>query len=481
MYRQSDFERVFQAPNPKQQVNKYRNPFRVDYARLVHSPAFRRLQGKTQLFPGNESDFFRNRLTHSLEVAQIAKSIALRINYEYKFKGPNQIDPDLVEFAGLAHDLGHPPFGHQGEMALHEKMVDYGGFEGTAQTLRILTKLEKKELEHFFENRPVSGKKFNIENRVGLNLTYRTMAAILKYDNEIPVSCPKEVQKGYYHSESQLVESIKQSVLVNQAKIDGVKFKTVECQIMDIADDIAYSTYDLEDTIKAGFANLFDLTFGKNKVALVESINKNLSKDDLYTGISITQKEITSVLMQLFGDNFIFDDEVIDTLEISDSREKDTVKLELAHSLAKDIANNGYFRTSLSSNLVDRFVNNTEFILNPDEPALSKVKLADEQRIEVETLKRLTYNHQINSSKLKIVEYRGKQIVNFLFETLADYKNKGYDLLPDDYRDLYNHAFEEHSQYRIICDFIAGMTDSYAIAFYGRLTSENPETIFKPL
>ena len=122
----------------------YRSLFRRDLARIVHSHGFRRLDGKTQLFPQYESDFFRNRLSHSLEVAQIAKSIALKINQglDEKYK----IDLDLVELAGFAHDLGHPPFGHQGEEILAECMREHGGFEGNAQTLRLLAKLEKKKM-----------------------------------------------------------------------------------------------------------------------------------------------------------------------------------------------------------------------------------------------------------------------------------------------------------------------------------------------
>src|ERR1044072_2799677 len=114
----------------------HNSEFRRDYARLIHSPAFRRLQGKTQLFPGTESDFFRNRLTHSMEVAQIAKGIALNLNSEEFFRD-NPLNTDLVELAALAHDLGHPPFGHNGEYALDERMREHGGFEGKAQTLPI--------------------------------------------------------------------------------------------------------------------------------------------------------------------------------------------------------------------------------------------------------------------------------------------------------------------------------------------------------
>jgi dGTPase len=146
-YNSGDFGRVVPIPVTAS-PEPYRSDFRRDYARILHSPVFRRLQRKLQLFPADESDFFRNRLTHSLEVAQIAKSIAARLNYQIK-QGPygaiGEIDLDLVELAGLAHDLGHPPFGHTGEQALHNEMRHAGGFEGNAQTLRILSKLEKRQ------------------------------------------------------------------------------------------------------------------------------------------------------------------------------------------------------------------------------------------------------------------------------------------------------------------------------------------------
>ena len=155
----------------------YRTPWRRDLARLIHSPSFRRLQGKTQLYPGTEADFFRNRLTHSLEVAQISKSIAIKLNYDLKqVKEKYYIDPDIVEFAALAHDLGHPPFGHYGEKTLDEEMKDYGGFESNAQTLRIVTKLEKR---HLIPETQLGISKEGKDKRVGLNLTARSIAAIL--------------------------------------------------------------------------------------------------------------------------------------------------------------------------------------------------------------------------------------------------------------------------------------------------------------
>jgi len=138
LYTEGDVRRRLRIPGEGPSGSEpYRTPWRRDYARVIHCPAFRRLQGKTQLFPGSETDFFRNRLTHSLEVAQIAKSIAIRINSTNPFfSRPNfHINTDLVETAALVHDIGHPPFGHNGEKALDECMKKRGGFEGNAQTL----------------------------------------------------------------------------------------------------------------------------------------------------------------------------------------------------------------------------------------------------------------------------------------------------------------------------------------------------------
>ena len=143
MFSPNDFYRFIELPSRAQGAKTdYRTEYSRDYARVLHSPSFRRLQNKTQLFPSQESDFFRNRLTHSLEVSQIAKSIALKLKSENP--GLN-IVPEVCEIAGLVHDIGHPPFGHNGEAALDECMLNCGGFEGNAQTLRVLTRLEKKK------------------------------------------------------------------------------------------------------------------------------------------------------------------------------------------------------------------------------------------------------------------------------------------------------------------------------------------------
>ena len=180
-------------------------------------------------------------MTHSLEVAQIAKAIAAKVNHVHpKFKGRGrEIDLDLVEFAALAHDLGHPPFGHNGEEALDDCMCESGGFEGNAQTLRVLSKLEKRSTLSGEIDNPiiVDG---GSDRRAGLNLTYRSLASVLKYDDEIPrrkqdrKPGTKSPVKGYYYTEADLVSAIKK-----QVGTDKGNFRTVECSIMDTADDIA--------------------------------------------------------------------------------------------------------------------------------------------------------------------------------------------------------------------------------------------------
>jgi dGTPase len=281
LYSAKDADRAAEAS--KSEIDEpYRSPYRRDIARLIHSPSFRRLQGKTQVFPGNDSDFFRNRLSHSLEVAQIAKSLAIKLNATDENFEDQPINPDIVEFAALAHDLGHPPFGHNGEEALDELMSDYGGFEGNAQTLHILAKVEKKEVLEKTSGEFVSINENGVDLRCGLNLTYRTLASVLKYDRCIPSRKVDrrhdEDIKGYYIDEQLLVEKIKEAVL--GISDFGGDFKTIECSIMDISDDIAYSTYDLEDCFKAKFLTPLDLFTLDNEINLrvVQKVRQRIKR-----------------------------------------------------------------------------------------------------------------------------------------------------------------------------------------------------------
>ena len=253
----------------------YRSDYDRDYARVLHSPSFRRLQNKTQLFPGQESDFFRNRLTHSLEVSQIAASIANKLKSENKNL---PVLPEVCEIAGLIHDIGHPPFGHNGESALDECMLNRGGFEGNAQTIRVITRLEKRESPGSTIIQD------NQDCRVGLNLTARVIASCLKYDKMIPpVRQPNsKLVKGYYASEAEIIAKVKSCLVENPLRLNK-PFKTIECSIMDIADDIAYSTYDVEDALKAEFLTPLDIIAADPSI--FNEICKKLKEKD---GIDIT-------------------------------------------------------------------------------------------------------------------------------------------------------------------------------------------------
>lgn len=478
LYSDSDFNREIPLKATKKELS-LRPPFRRDYSRLIHSPAFRRLQGKTQLFPGSESDFFRNRLTHSLEVAQIAKSISIRIN-ESRVVGRlrnDKINLDLVEFAGLAHDLGHPPFGHNGEHALDDCMKDFGGFEGNAQTLRILSKLEKKGDSVL----PFVGPG-RIDSRTGLNLTHRTLASILKYNEVIPINGndrpegKSKLMKGYYSSESELVDHIKTSVIGSSGY--SKEFKTIECQIMDLADDIAYSTYDLEDALKAGFVSPLEILNDSLNEGLMKKVAKKVSDK---IKLPFDDLDATMSLMELFFYDLLPKDEILS--ELYNAKSKQNKYWSIAQRAISTyesslmISQEGYKRNKLTSELVNRFINGLELTWEPSAPAFSTIKFSDEIFPIVETLKNYTFLKLIESSRLKVSEYRGTQIVTFLFKALDD---GGAKLLPVDFSQ-WHEAGNEIEKKRVICDFIAGMTDSYAIEFYGRLTSSNPQSIFKPI
>jgi dGTPase len=214
-----------------------REPWEIDRARILHSGAFRRLQRKTQVFGPGDSDFSRTRLTHSIEVAQIAKSIALRL-------GAN---PTLCEAASLAHDIGHPPFGHAGEHVLNECMAASGGFEGNAQNLRVLATLEIKS-----------------DAYTGLNLTRGTIDALLKYKRSHSEARASGHTKFVYDDDLPLVDWV-----CHDRRDDRTSF---ECQIMDWADDVAYSVHDVEDGMWAGLITLPRLRARRARAAVAATV-----------------------------------------------------------------------------------------------------------------------------------------------------------------------------------------------------------------
>lgn len=253
-YQASDRARwVAEAPK-----SKNRTPFERDRARLVHSSALRRLSDKTQVLGPASNDFIRNRLTHTLEVAQVGRELGKALG----------CDPDVVDTACLAHDLGHPPFGHNGERALAELAQDIGGFEGNAQTLRILTRLEAKVFS------PVGVP-------AGLNLTRASLDASVKYPwdyNHRPLVEGKPTRKfGVYADDVPVYDWLREGAVAGQ--------KCMEAQVMDLADDISYSVHDVEDAIAGGTLDLASLRADEARERVVELAlqwyGHNHSADDL--------------------------------------------------------------------------------------------------------------------------------------------------------------------------------------------------------
>lgn len=481
LYSASDHKRLAPLPPGEKKPEPWRSAFRRDYGRLVHCPAFRRLQGKKQLFPGVDSDFFRNRLTHSLEVAQIATSIALKLNETHPYFQRHPIDVDIVATAALAHDLGHPPFGHNGEEALDECMRESGGFEGNAQTLRILTRLEKRQTMTVGANSSAIPILNGMENRAGLNLTIRTLAAILKYDKKIPLKRPLKdsVCKGYYLSEEKIVAEIKKAIPSPPGN-----FRTVECCIMDIADDIAYSTYDLEDAFKANFLTPVRLVAQPQAVTknVADEVKKRLER--YYSHLPKSQRVFTSndviqTLAEEFRDFYSDSTALVD--EPGDLNAFGTAfyATDQAYAASAQVVTNGYTRVRVTSDLVGKFIEGVEVEENEKYPAHTRVRLNVRTFKTVEVLKNFTFQSLIMSPRLKVSEHRGKQIVKDIFAALND--KHGHMLMPDDARAVYEEIKGNANKRRVICDFIASMTDRYALQFYSRLYGTNHESIYAPL
>ena len=206
-------------PEPE---SKTRDCFQRDRDRIIHSAAFRRLQYKTQVFVNHEGDFFRTRLTHSLEVSQIARSVCRCLD----------LNEDLAEALALAHDLGHPPFGHAGEDALKEMMEDYGGFDHNAQSLRVVTRLEESYVDF-----------------KGLNLTWETLEGVVKHNG--PLEGPNA------RSNKPLPKAIAEYTAGHDLKLGT--YAGAEAQVAAISDDIAYNNHDIDDGLRAGLFSVADL------------------------------------------------------------------------------------------------------------------------------------------------------------------------------------------------------------------------------
>ena len=391
--------------------DKGRTPFEQDRDRIIYSPAFRRLQSKTQVFLSGEFDFYRTRLTHSIEVSQIGRSIVNHLNRSSDSLGDDFfIDQDLVESICLAHDIGHPSFGHAGEQVLNELMLKSGGFEGNAQNLRILVDL-------FYRNKTEWS---------GMKPTRAFLDGMLKYkvlfnDSE------KKKNHFIYDFQKDILDFVSPDAAFG-SMFDSEKslnsFKSLECRIMDWADDIAYSIHDLDDGIRAGF------------ITVKKIRNWMEDKDKDYTGED--DKFLESMCEAIIDDTF---------------------SSFLARLIGEFIHATSLVRRENSLLAVtNRYV--FDIAIEPDAKKLCSL------------LKMLAVGLVFHTPQVHQLEYKGGEILRKLFMVMEEeYIQKGkpsYRLLPAHYHKVMLNN-DEHTKRRMVCDYISGMTDGFVVRTYKRL------------
>lgn len=378
-----------------------------DYCRILYSSFFRRLQGKMQFLGINSNNFYRNRLTHSLEVAQIARSIAYMCGYDSN-------DVFVVEAGALAHDLGNPPFGHYGEHVLNDVFQSIGGFEGNAQTLRILRFLEQKKSD--FQ---------------GLNLTLRTLLSVVKYYKKFKYG---ENNKFIYDED---YESISERI----SKCP-VKCRTLDVQIVDIADEIAYAAHDLEDGIG-------------NEIFTIEEILADISSKN---------KKSYKLFSKIVN-------EARETLDLKNI----------------DINGDQYstlFKKELLSLMISKFIEDIHYDNVDFEKKVStgteqnKELMFDSYNDLIPQLKKSIYDCATYGDEIYIYEKKGEIVI----KTLSDFYLNNIKILPVEYRENYYERFIEHKnnkhlQERLVCDYIAGMMDTFAIKQYEMITGNKFDQI----
>ena len=354
-----------------------RNPFQRDRDRVIHSDSFRLLKHKTQVFLAHTGDYYRTRLTHSLEVSQISRSISRRLG----------LDEDLAEVLALSHDLGHPPFAHSGEEVLNKCMNDYDGFDHNAQTLRILTSLEERYPS------------FN-----GLNLTWETLEGVVKHNG--PLLDPHIVIKEYNKRHDLELNS----------------YPGLEAQIASLSDDIAYNNHDIDDGFRAGFISLDDLKNIELFSEIIKEINSEFKGIDNYMIV----KELIRRLIGLMVNDLI----------------KNTKKniSKVSPKNAEEIRSHNGLIASFS----DFFISQDTQIRN-----FLRSRVYEHNSIEKERVKSM-------------------RIIEEIFSKLI----KNIDLLPIKLKEKCDSPYSKITA-RVICDYIASMTDRSVVENHARLYGED--------
>ena len=368
-----------------------RTPFQRDRDRIVHATAFRRLTYKTQVFVFHEGDHYRTRLTHTLEVAQIARAIARMLG----------LDEDLAEALALAHDLGHPPFGHAGERALHGCMAGYGGFDHNAQSFKVVTKLERKY------------PRFD-----GLNLSFETLEGLVKHNGPL-LSADGPRSDGGGHGV--LLAAIAQSGLADALHL--TQYASAEAQAASIADDIAYSNHDIDDGLRAGLIRLEDLR-----------------------GVPLVGGFVAAAL---------------DTARIDHQRAVYDVNRRMITAMIGDVV------AETGARIAALRPHDAAAVREAGQPlvAFSPAVAAD-----LAALKAYLFQHVYRHPRVMSVMAKAETIVADLFHH--------YMTVPDDLPEARRAAAldaDNPTRAAMIADFVAGMTDRYAIAEHERLFEVTPE------
>ena len=457
-----------------------RSSYAKDYARVIHSSAFRRLQNKTQVFGfgTGDSDFYRTRLTHSMEVSQIGEGIARFLlcdkSNEYKICGninnkTKYISRDdyifLIRTICLAHDLGHPPFGHGGETALNRCMREHGGFEANGQTLRILASLPSYHKSY------------------GMNLCRRSLLGILKY----PAPYNKVVNKNLYdkgqyyqktarynpsvfkaesfkppkcylNTEKDVVDWISKKLEKKDWKIVSTKFEkkkhkktkymALDTSIMELADDIAYGIHDLEDAISLKLIDkaIFEHCISENTLHPFFEWNSTTQFNKSY-------KNYKTFITNLFAN------------------ELETYKRKKAIGTLVDFC-------IRNTKLIDRNKNlKNKKILSP----IFRYQAALDKKAKdiLNMLEKLIFERVIKSTTVQQLEYKGQKIVTELFHAYATDPTRL--LTEKDCRRYKKAKGRKKEQFRVICDYISGMTDEYAIKRYEQLFEPRMGSVFDRL
>jgi dGTPase len=379
--------RLFDEP-----PSKTRSPFRRDCDRVIHSTAFRRLKHKTQVFVFHEGDHYRTRLTHTLEVAQIARALARQLG----------LDEDLTETLALAHDLGHPPFGHAGERALDACLEHHGGFDHNAQTLRIVASLEHRYPE--FD---------------GLNLTWESLEGIVKHNG--PLTTRDGTALGRYRA-----RGVPSGILDYLATYDLElwSFASLEAQVAAIADDIAYDAHDIDDGLRAGLFRLDDLKVMSLTAGLIAEIDRHYpGLDDIRRGAELVRELISYLIGAV----------------IAEARRR----IEIARpASAEEVRNYG-----------DGLI------------AFSAAAAQAEAEIKA-FLKQRMYRHP------RVMRVMG-DAETILFDLFARYQKVPGDLPPEWLGGANTETETERA--RRIGNFIAGMTDRFAMTEHQRLFDSTPD------